>query len=64
MGGSSVNVTDIPMGTVIVDLADPKTKELEWRGMITDSVSKNPDTNWAKLEKGIAKMFASFPPGQ
>jgi hypothetical protein len=61
-GGSHVNVTDIPMGTLIVDLVDAERKELEWRGMATDTVSDKPENNWNKLDAAITKMFRAFPP--
>lgn len=61
-GGSQVNVTDVPKGTVIIDLVDSERKELEWRGMATDTVSAKPEKNWAKLDAAIAKMFRAFPP--
>ncbi len=40
MGGmATATETNIPMGTLVVDLVNPKTKEMVWRGTATDQVS-------------------------
>lgn len=49
-------------GTLVVELADAKNKELEWRGSATDTISDNSDKNIKKLDKAVAKLFKQYPP--
>jgi len=44
-------------------LYDAKTKQLLWRGSAEDTLSSKAEKNEKNLEKGVAKMFKSFPPG-
>lgn len=50
------------IGTLVVVLFDAKTKQPLWRGSSTDALSKNSDKNTKNLDKGVEKMFKSFPP--
>ena len=50
-------------GTLVVDLFDPKTKQLIWRGSASDALSNKSDKNIRNLDKGVQKMFDHFPPG-
>lgn len=49
-------------GTLVVELANAKTHELEWRGSVTDSISDNSNKNINNLDKAIAKLFKGYPP--
>jgi hypothetical protein len=51
-------------GTLVVELANAKNQELEWRGSVTDTVSDNSNKNINNLNKGIAKLFKGYPPKQ
>lgn len=63
MGGmSTTTVQKIPMGTLIVDLVDPATKEMVWRGTATDQVSGTGEDQ-GKVQEAMQKLFADFPPG-
>jgi hypothetical protein len=62
-GGSfSVNKVTETEGTLIVDLFDPRTRQLVWRGIATETVSEKTEKNIAKLEKVVKKLFKDFPP--
>jgi Domain of unknown function (DUF4136) len=64
-GMTTSTVQDIPVGTLIVDLADAHRKELVWRGQATDTLNPNssPEEKEANLRAAIAKMFENYPPG-
>jgi hypothetical protein len=62
-GYSSTTVQNIPVGQVIVDLADPKAKKFVWRGRGSETISSNPEKNAKKLDKALDKMFKDYPPG-
>ena len=49
-------------GTLVVELADAKNHELEWRGSVTDTIKDNSDKNIKNLDKAIAKLFKNYPP--
>jgi hypothetical protein len=61
-GESTTTEQDYKEGTLVVDMYDTKTKQLIWRGSAEDTLSDKADKNEKKLEKGVAKMFKSFPP--
>jgi hypothetical protein len=65
-GMSTTRVEQIPVGTVIVDLADAKRKELVWRGIASDTLNpeRSPEEKEAKLREALAKMFANYPPAK
>jgi hypothetical protein len=62
-GSSSVTVTDIPMGTVVVDLVDRASDALVWRGVATDTLLTNPtpEKSEKRINKGIEKLFRNYP---
>jgi hypothetical protein len=51
-------------GTLVVELANAKNHELEWRGSVTDTISDNSNKNINNLDKAVAKLFKSYPPKQ
>jgi hypothetical protein len=54
-------VTEYTQGTVIVDVVDPKTKELLWRGQGVAQVSDNQQQYQQELQKSVAAILAKFP---
>ncbi len=63
MGGmATATETNIPIGTLIVDLVDPSTHEMVWRGIAKDQVSGNGEDQ-GKVGEAMQKLFANFPPG-
>ncbi len=62
MGGmATATETNIPMGTLVVDLVNPKTKEMIWRGTATDQVSGTGEDQ-GKVSEAVGAMFKNFPP--
>ena len=49
-------------GTLVVDIADAKEKQLLWRGSVTDTISDNSNKNIKTLDKAVAKLFQGYPP--
>ena len=61
--GDAITTTDTyRVGTLVVDLSDPATKKLIWRGSASDTLSNNSEKNIDNLDKGVVKMFKKFPP--
>ena len=50
------------VGTLVVEISDPKQKDLLWRGSATDTISDNSDKNIKTLDKAVAKLFKGYPP--
>ena len=61
-GMTTSTMTNIPIGTVIVDLVDSKTKEMVWRGIASDQVSGNGEDR-GKIDAAMQELFKNFPPG-
>ena len=62
-GTSSVMVTDIPMGTLMVDIVDGRTNQLVWRGIVSDTLSTNPtpEKSEKRINKAVGKLFSKYP---
>lgn len=65
-GAGLVTVTDLPVGTLLVDLADPKKKALVWRATASHEIDKNASLEGRErgVSGAIAKIFEGFPPGK
>ena len=61
-GVATTTVENTPVGTLVVDLFDSRTKKLIWRGVASDALSNKPEKNEKKLEKAVEAMFKHFPP--
>jgi hypothetical protein len=48
-------------GTVIVDVIDPATRRLMWRGQARAAVSTNPDDFIKELRKAVHEILEKFP---
>ena len=59
---ATTTVQNYRTGTLVLDMYDAKTRQLLWRGSASDTVSQNTEKNIKNLDKGVAKMFKSFPP--
>ena len=62
MATSTTRERRYTVGSLVIDLYDPESKQLAWRGAITATVSDNPKSNEKKIRKGVAKIFKDFPP--
>ena len=61
-GPTTVNMYEIPVGTLIVDLLAGKSNELVWRGVATETLRDDPQKVAKQINKVITKMFKKFPP--
>jgi Domain of unknown function (DUF4136) len=50
------------IGTLVVELSDPKQHDLLWRGSATDTISDNSNKNIKILDKAVTKLFKGYPP--
>jgi hypothetical protein len=57
----TASVTSTTEGTVIVDLTDPKTNELLWRGQGVEPVSNDPVKYASALQGVVNAIIAKFP---
>jgi hypothetical protein len=60
-GGGGINVNSYTQGQVIVDVTDPRTSELLWRGQGTEPVSTDPTKYANELEGVVNGIVARFP---
>jgi hypothetical protein len=63
-GMSTATVRQIPVGTLVIDLADARAKELVWRGTASDTLKEKatPEERAKILAEAMAKLFADYPP--
>jgi len=57
-------VTEYDEGSLLIDIVNPKTKELMWRGSGKATVLENakPEKREKRISEGVAKILAEFPP--
>ena len=63
MGTATTTESEYPVGTLVVDIFDARTKALLFRGTATDEISDKPEKNVKKIDKASNKMFKEFPAG-
>jgi hypothetical protein len=61
-GPVSQNTFIFKIGTLVVELADTKDKQLLWRGSVSDTITDNSNKNIKNLDKAVAKLFQKYPP--
>jgi hypothetical protein len=63
-GGAMATTSTTYIGMLIVDMYDPATRQLVWRGEVSKALhlSNNADKNHKNLQKAIAKLFKKYPP--
>jgi hypothetical protein len=59
--GGGANVTSYTQGQVIVDVTDPRTNELLWRGQGTEPVSSDPVKYTSEMQNVVNAIVAKFP---
>jgi Domain of unknown function (DUF4136) len=66
MGGGMATATSssISVGTLVLDMYDPSTKQLVWTGRATKTLepSNNQEKNQKNLDKAMQKLLKNFPP--
>ncbi len=62
--GKTAFVDEYDEGTVLVDIVNPKTNQLIWRGTGKATVLENasPEKREARINEGIKKILSQFPP--
>jgi len=60
-GMATATQTNIPIGTIIVDMVNPKTHEMIWRGTAQDQVSGT-GADRGQVQDAMAAIFKNFPP--
>ncbi len=60
---SRTTVSTYEVGTLVLDMFETKTRQDIWHGTISGTVPDSIGAGYAKLDAGIVKMFAKFPPG-
>ncbi|MCI0387649.1 MAG: DUF4136 domain-containing protein [Acidobacteria bacterium] len=61
-GMSTTTVSKIPVGQLVVDIGDVKTKKFLWRGTASGTLSDKPEKVEKTINKAVKKMFEKFPP--
>jgi len=65
-GMGSATSSTINIGTLVLDMYDPGTKQLVWTGNATKTIdpSSNQEKNMKSLNKAMAKLLKNYPPKQ
>ncbi|MGB6191610.1 MAG: DUF4136 domain-containing protein [Terracidiphilus sp.] len=63
-GMASAQSSTIDIGTIVLDMYDPTTKQLVWTGRATKTLdpSQNSEKNQKNLDKAMAKLLKDYPP--
>jgi len=63
-GGRDIDVTQYTEGTIFVDIVDPASRQLVWRGTATSAVddSASPDKQNKQFAQIASRLFSNFPP--
>ena len=63
-GMASAQQSTISIGSLVVDMYDPGTKQLVWTGTATKTIdpSSNQEKNQKNLNKAMAKLLKNYPP--
>ena len=66
MGSASWTSSTISVGTLVLDMYDPGTKQLVWTGSATNTIDtgSNQEKHMKKLDKAMAKLLKNYPPKQ
>lgn len=62
--GTETLVYSYEQGSLIVDIVEPKSRELVWRGSATDKVnfSNSPEQKEQQINEAVQKLLEQFPP--
>jgi len=63
-GMATATSSTIDVGTLVLDMYDPATKQLVWTGSATKTMdpSSNQGKNQKNLDKAMAKLLKNYPP--
>jgi hypothetical protein len=54
--------TAFTTGTLVIAMADPKTRQIIWRGTANNAISSKTDKNIETVDKAVAKLLKDYPP--
>jgi len=60
VGATTSRTYTYDVGTLIVDIWDPETEQLIWRGTTENTIRENPDKNFKTIESALYKMGKKF----
>ena len=65
-GMATATSSTINVGTLVLDLYDPSTKQLVWTGKASKTIDpgSNQEKNQKNLDKAMAKLLKNYPPKQ
>lgn len=65
-GMATATSSTISVGSLVLDLYDPATKQLVWSGNATKTIdpSSNQEKNQKNLDKAMQKLLKNYPPKQ
>jgi len=65
-GMGTATQSTINIGSFVLDMYDPTSKQLVWTGTATKAIdpSSNQEKNMKNLDKAMAKLMKNFPPKQ
>ena len=61
-GTSVTRPVTFEQGTIVIDIWDVGENQMVWRGIVSDTLSSNPERNTDMINRGIARAFEDFPP--
>jgi hypothetical protein len=63
---SSARVEQVPVGALMVEMLDAKTKDVLWRGVATKDldVHASPEKREKNINKAAQKLFKNYPPSK
>jgi hypothetical protein len=59
---SGTTLQDVPLDTLIIDMYNPKTHQLLWRGSVTEPVAKSEDKNDRTIDHAVTLLIGKYPP--
>ena len=58
---STTTVNKFNVGTLVLDIWDAKEHRLVWRGIASDTLSKDPKKNTKKIDQAAQRLFEKYP---
>ena len=59
---SGTALQDVPLDTLIIDIYNPTTHQLLWRGAVTEPVAKSEDKNDRTIDHAVTLLISKYPP--
>lgn len=60
-GVSEIRARDVGAGTLVVDLVDPDSGRIVWRGLVTGAVTGSAEKMRKKLDRALVRLFQRLP---